>query len=141
MVDLNHNVPINASPDKVYAAVATEAGMRNWWTRDTQMEERVGGKAVFSFDNRSVIFRMTIDRLEPGRRVIMSCQGNPPDWNGTKLTWEIAPGEGGSATLKFTHAGWREMNDNCIGCNSMWGNLMFRLKDFVEGNSRGPQWT
>jgi hypothetical protein len=38
------------------------------------------------------------------------------------------------------HSGWREVTDFCTSCNAMWGNLMFRLKDSVEGNSRGPQW-
>ena len=96
MVDLSHNVPINASPDKVYAAVATEAGMRSWWTNDTQMEERVGGNAVFGFNQRTVTFRMTIDGLEPGRRVVINCHGDPPDWNGTRLTFEIAAADGGT---------------------------------------------
>jgi hypothetical protein len=27
------------------------------------------------------------------------------------------------------------------GCNSMWGNLMFRLKAFVETGKPSPQWT
>ena len=139
MVDLSHHVPINASAERVYAAVATEAGMRSRWTNDTQMEKRTGGRAVFGFNKRAVIFRMTVDRLEPGRLVAMSCQGEPAEWNGTRLSWSVSPGDGGT-TLRFTHAGWREMDDYCAGCNTMWGNLMFRLKDFVEGNSRGPQW-
>jgi hypothetical protein len=31
--------------------------------------------------------------------------------------------------------------DFCASCNSMWGQLMYRLKGFVEGNVPGPQWT
>jgi len=141
MADLNHVVPINASPDGVYAAVATQAGMRSWWTADTQMDARVGGKAEFAFNNRGIIFRMTIKELEPGRCVVMSCHGDPDDWNGTTLRWDIFANDGGGSTLKFVHSGWREMTDFCASCNTMWGNLMFRLKDSLEGNSRGPQWT
>jgi hypothetical protein len=83
---------------------------------------------------------MTIDRLDPGRGVIMSCHGDEPEWNGTKLTWDIVKSDGDGVTLRFTHSGWREMTDFCTSCNSMWGNLMFRLKDSVEGKGRGPQW-
>jgi uncharacterized protein YndB with AHSA1/START domain len=140
MADLKHVVPINAAPDKVYAAIATQAGMRSWWTADTQMEERVGGKAEFGFDQRQMVFRMTIDRLDPGRRVVMSCHGDQPEWKGTTLTWDIVAGDG-ATTLSFAHSGWRKVTDFCSGCNSMWGNLMFRLKDSVEGRGRGPQWT
>jgi uncharacterized protein YndB with AHSA1/START domain len=140
MTDLNHIVPINAPPDKVYAAVATQAGMRSWWTSDTQMDARVGGHAEFGFNNRQVIFRMTIERLEPGRSVVMNCHGDPDDWNGTTLRWDISANDSGGSTLKFVHSGWRAMTDFCASCNTMWGNLMFRLKDSLEGGSRGPQW-
>ncbi len=46
MADLFHSIPINASPKDVYDAVATQKGMRGWWTRDTKMDERVGGNAA-----------------------------------------------------------------------------------------------
>jgi uncharacterized protein YndB with AHSA1/START domain len=139
MADLRHIVPIDATPDKVYAAIATQAGMRSWWTADTQMEERVRGKAGFGFDKRQMVFRMTIDTLDPGRCVIMRCHGDQPEWKGTTLTWEIIKGDI-ATTLNFVHSGWREVTDFCTSCNSMWGNLMFRLKDSVEGKGRGPQW-
>jgi len=141
MADLNFIVPINASPDKVYAAVATQAGMRTWWTADTQMEEAVGGKAEFGFEKHAAIFRMTIEKLDPGRCVIMKCHGGQPEWNGTELRWDITSNEDGGATLRFAHTGWRAVTDFCSSCNAMWGNLMFRLKDSLEGKDRGPQWT
>ena len=140
MADLKHVVPINAAPDKVYAAIATQAGMRSWWTADTQMDETVGGKAEFGFDRRQMVFRMTIDRLDLGRRVVMSCHGDQPEWKGTTLTWDIVAADG-ATTLTFVHGGWRNVTNFCSGCNSMWGNLIFRLKDSVEGRGRGPQWT
>jgi uncharacterized protein YndB with AHSA1/START domain len=139
MAYLKHLVPIAATPDKVYAAVATQAGMRTWWTADTQMDERVGGKAEFGFEKHQMVFRMTIEKLDPGRCVIMRCHGDQPEWNGTTLTWDVLEGDG-ETTLRFTHSGWREVTDFCTACNAMWGNLMFRLKDGVEGGQRGPQW-
>jgi len=44
-------------------------------------------------------------------------------------------------TLRFTHGGWKAMTPFYASCNSMWGQLMFRLKGFVEGRNPGPQWT
>ena len=142
MVDLNHMVLINVPPEKVYWTVSTQAGMRSWWTADTKMEERVGGKAEFGFEKRQVVFRMTIERLDPAKCVLMRCHGDQPEWNDTTLRWEISKGETGQGPTisRFTHIGWRELTDYCIGCNSMWGNLMFRLKDAAEGRGRGPQW-
>jgi uncharacterized protein YndB with AHSA1/START domain len=139
MPDLYHNVPINASADKVYAAVATQRGMQGWWTRDTTMTPKVGASAEFRFDKRGMVFRMTIDEMKPNQLVRMSCSGDQPEWAGTTQEWRIEPSPSG-CVLKFTHRGWREMTDFCSGCNSMWGQLMFRLKAYVETGKANPQW-
>jgi uncharacterized protein YndB with AHSA1/START domain len=140
MTDLFHSVPISASPERVYAAVATEAGMRGWWTRDTVMNSKIGGKAEFGFNKREMVFRMTIDELTPNRVVRMRCSGDQPEWAGTTQEWKIEPTPEGSV-LNFYHRGWREMTPFCAGCNSMWGNLMFRLKAYAESGHPNPQWT
>ncbi len=140
MPDLMHQIPIEAPPDKVYAALATQDGLRGWWTADTVAGSRVGGRAEFGFDRRSVVFRMTIEELEPGQRVVWSCHGDHDEWRGTRLTWEMLP-QGGNTLLKFTHAGWREASDFFATCNSTWGELMYRLKNYVEGRNPGPHWT
>jgi uncharacterized protein YndB with AHSA1/START domain len=138
MVDLHHQVPINASPAKVYAAIATSAGNRGWWTADSTVNSKVGGDATFGFDKRGTVFHMTIDKLSD-REVVMSCRGDPAEWNGTTLAWRIE-GDGNQTALRFTHGGWRSMTDFCASCNSMWGRLMFRLKDYAETGKPAPQW-
>jgi uncharacterized protein YndB with AHSA1/START domain len=127
-------------PAKVYAAIATQNGMRNWWTADTRMDETSGGKAEFGFDKRGMVFRMDILTLNPGKQVIMKCHGDHPDWDGTTLTWTIEPRDN-QTILHFTQGGLREVTDFMAGCNSMWGQLMFRIKGYVEGKNPGPQWT
>lgn len=139
MPDLRHIVAISAPPETVYAMVATQAGMRSWWTADTEMEERVGGSAAFGFDRRTVIFRMTVATLDPPCRVVLRCHGDQPEWSGTTLSFDVSKDEEG-ASLIFVHGGWRELTDFCSSCNAMWGNLIYRLKDAAEGNGRGPQW-
>ena len=139
MSDLLHQIPIEALPEKVYAALATQKGLRGWWTADTVAEERVGGSAQFGFDKRSMVFRMTIEELTPSKRVVWSCHGDHEEWNGTKLVWEIAP-VGKGSVLRFRHGNWRGNSDFFAMCNSTWGELMYRLKDYVEGKARGPRW-
>ncbi|MCL4486685.1 MAG: SRPBCC domain-containing protein [Chloroflexi bacterium] len=140
MPDLKHQAPIDASPEKVYAAVATQNGMRHWWTADTKMDEKVGGKAEFGFDKRGMVFRMDITKLDAGKQVVMQCHGDHPEWAGTTLTWTIEQ-QDGKAMLRLNHSAWKEVTDFCASCNSMWGNLMYRLKAYVEGKNPGPQWT
>jgi uncharacterized protein YndB with AHSA1/START domain len=139
MAEIRHLIPIEAPPSKVYAALATQAGLSAWWTADSVAEDKVGGKAEFGFEAKAVTFRMSIETLDPPRRVVWKCHGDNPEWNGTTLTWRIEPKDGGSL-LHFTQSGWREMTDNVAMCNSTWGELMYRLKGYAEGHNPGPHW-
>lgn len=140
MVDLTHQVPINAPAARVYAAVATTEGNRGWWTADSVLDTRAGGQAEFGFERRAVVFRMRIDRLVPGKAVAMSCIGGQSEWTGTTLSWTIESA-GEQSVLRFTHGGWRELSDYCASCNTTWGHLLYRLKAFVESGKADPQWS
>jgi uncharacterized protein YndB with AHSA1/START domain len=139
MADIKHQIPIQATPEKVYAAVATQAGLRSWWTADTKADEKVGVKAEFGFDKRGIVFRMKIEKLEPGKLVVWSCHGDHPEWDGTGLRWELSP-ENGGTSVRFTQSNWKAVTDMCATCNSTWGELMYRLKNYVEGRNPGPHW-
>jgi uncharacterized protein YndB with AHSA1/START domain len=139
MVEIKHQIPINAAPEKVYAALATSTGLRGWWTADSRADEKAGGKAEFGFDKRGMVFRMTVERLDAGKQVVWTCHGDHPEWNGTTLTWNIAQ-ENGAAVLRFTHSGWKSVSDYCARCNSTWGELMYRLKNYVESGRPDPHW-
>ena len=139
MAEIIHQITVKAPPEKAYAAVATEQGLRGWWTADTTAGDKVGGKAQFGFDKRGLLFHMTIDALDPGKRVVWTCHGDHPEWTGTLLTWEFIPKE--QATIvRFTHSQWKAFTEFCAMCNSTWGELMYRLKDYVEGRDPGPHW-
>jgi uncharacterized protein YndB with AHSA1/START domain len=139
MADLRHQITISASADKVYTALATQAGLRGWWTADAVADEKTGGKAEFGFGKRETIFRMKIVELLPGKRVVWTCHGDNPEWNGTTLTWDIAS-ESGVTVLRFTQSGWKAMTEMYAICNSSWGELMHRLKAYAEGQNPGPHW-
>ena len=139
MAELRHQIPINAAPEKVYAALSTQAGLRGWWTLDATADEKVGGKAEFGFDNRQTIFRMNIEKLEPGKQVVWSCHGEQPEWIGTILTWDIRR-EGNITMLRFTQGGWKSMSEMYAMCNSSWGELVHRLRDYAEEKNPGPHW-
>jgi len=47
----------------------------------------------------------------------------------------------GGFILRFTHGGWKSATDFFAMCNSTWGELMYRLKGYLEGNTPGPRWT
>jgi uncharacterized protein YndB with AHSA1/START domain len=139
MAERKPQIAINSTPEKVYAALTTEAGLRHWWTADASTEDKVGGNAEFGFDKRATLFRMKIEKLNPGKEVVWSCHGDNPEWAGTMLTWNISS-ENGRSILRFTHSGWKSPSELFAICNSSWGELMHRLRSYAEGKSPGPHW-
>jgi len=139
MADLHHQIPIKASPEQVYAALTSAKGLRGWWTADSKTDNEVGGSAEFGFDKRSTVFRMTIEDLQPGKLVVWKCRGDHPEWSGTRLTWKMSA-ENGMTVLRFTQEGWKAVTEMYAICNTSWGELMYRLKDYVEGKKPGPHW-
>jgi uncharacterized protein YndB with AHSA1/START domain len=91
MADLLHQIDIKASPQQVYAAHATSSGLASWRTADARTEQKIGGKAEFGFNKRGVMYRMTIDALDPGKQVVWSCHGDNPEWRGTTLSGRSQP--------------------------------------------------
>lgn len=139
MTTIRHQIDIAAPAAAVYAALATQEGLRGWWTVDATTDETVGGACQFGFYKRATVFRMKIDVLDKDRRIVWSCLGDQPEWAGTTLTWTIVPQEGG-AKLQFAQSGWKSDSDYCASCNTAWGELMHRLKAFTEGGKPGPRW-
>jgi len=139
MAEMKHQIPIKAAPAKVYAALATQAGLRGWWTADSTTAEKIGGNAEFGFDKRGMIFHMKIEELDPATLVVWSCHGDHPEWNGTRLTWKLSPQNGGTV-VRFSHSNWKDASEFYDTCNSTWGELMHRLRDYAEGKNPGPHW-
>lgn len=140
MAEMTHLIRIESSAEKVFEALSTTKGLRGWWTADSLAEPRPGGKAEFGFYNRATVFRMNVTEFKPNQRLIWECVGDDAEWKGTRLTWAIAE-EDGRSVVEFRHADWKQESAYFKTCNSTWGALMYRLKDYVEGKSRGPLFT
>src|SRR5205085_8082807 len=82
--DLIHRIGISAPAEKIYRALTTEEGIKAWWTTDVKMDTLAGGKAVFGFENHSIVFQMRIEQLTPSSLVFWKCVvSTSPDWIGT----------------------------------------------------------
>jgi uncharacterized protein YndB with AHSA1/START domain len=83
MPDILHLVKIHASPDKVYQAITTAEGVRNWWTRDTALDSKVSGTGEFGFNEHQFVIKVKIDELTPQiylvslKRYLEGGQGSP----------------------------------------------------------------
>ncbi len=137
MAEMHHEIRIEAPPEKVFQALTTREGLSAWWTDDCRAAPRVGSVAEFGFYRRAMLFRMRIDELQPGARVVWTCLGDHEEWKGTRLSWEISVRDAGTV-LHFTHGNWWATSPFFASCNSTWGELMHHLKAYAEGKAPGP---
>jgi uncharacterized protein YndB with AHSA1/START domain len=137
MADILHEIEIKAPAETVFRAITTDAGLMEWWTLDVDATPAQGSVATFGFYDRSTVFRMRVDELVQGRLVHWTCLGDVDEWVGTELLFEIGETEGGGALLKFSHTGWSSETDLYRQCNTTWGALMYRLRDYCEGKLPG----
>jgi uncharacterized protein YndB with AHSA1/START domain len=137
MPDMLHQIEIEAPPERVFAAVTTGSGLQGWWTGDAVAEPRAGSVVELGFYGRSTIFRMRVDELVPAKTVRWTCTGDEAEWAGTHLTWELRETDVGTE-LRLVHGGWVATDGWFANCNTTWGELLYRLKDWAEGEEPGP---
>jgi uncharacterized protein YndB with AHSA1/START domain len=138
MMDILHLVPIQADAQSAYTAVTTQAGLQGWWTKSGQATPEEGTTAEFSFENGQVVFRMRVERLQPGEAVEWRVlDPAPPEWAGTRVTWQFMPAEQGIHLL-FGHRGWASTDGSFPAINFNWAYYLLSLKDFLERGKGFP---
>ncbi len=141
MADILHRITIDAAPDRVFDALTVSEGLQSWWTQDSNATLEIGSVAVFKFIQGTIVFRMRVEELVSGKRVAWLCQGDPQEWEGTQLTWELESTESGGTDLRFAHKGWASTEGEYPRCNTTWGHLMHLLKAYAEGEPVEPHFS
>jgi uncharacterized protein YndB with AHSA1/START domain len=141
MADILHQIIIEAIPSNVYSTIASRQGLKSWWTTDVDGESEEDSILNFGFYNRSVVYKMKINKLSPYETIKWTCIGDDDEWKDTKLLWEIKQKNSAQTILSFSHTGWRSNEDYYKMCNTTWGHLMVLLKDYVEKGTVSPFFT
>jgi uncharacterized protein YndB with AHSA1/START domain len=146
--DFRMVLQFNAPVRKLYEQLATAEGVRHWWTRFCEMEERVGGQASFRFPKGDFYAIVKILRLDPDRCVEWECTDSKhpansgfvdlKDWVGTRLRFEIDASDSGRSRLTFTHVGLAPLE--CFGtCSSIWSFYLNQsLRAYLESGTGQP---
>jgi hypothetical protein len=133
MADIQHSLQIAAKPETVYLLFATGKGFAQWWAADVTEPDRA---VELGFFKRDTVYRLRLTSSEPSVEADWVCETGR-EWAGTHLIFRLEPA-GSGILLRFTHAGWKSAGDYFVSCNTVWGELMFRLKAAAEGKSPGP---
>jgi uncharacterized protein YndB with AHSA1/START domain len=139
MPDIMHLLKIKAAPERVYTALTTPEGIRSWWTREAELDQRVGGAGVFSFYGGRFVTRVRVDELSPPVRVRWTTEStsSPGGWEGTSIAFDLRA-EDGDTVLVFAHRGFAQANDGYARINTTWSYFLVSLQQYLETGEGTP---
>lgn len=135
MPDIMHTLKIRTSPDRVFQAIATADGIRNWWTRDAALDLKVGGTGEFGFYGRRFVANVRIDELEPSARVKWRVTNSA--WPGDTIEFTLKPEET-HTRLAFAHRGFPKPDQGYASATTRWGFYLLSLKRYLETGEGTP---
>lgn len=139
MVDILHRVGIEgATPERVYAALATAEGVTGWWSTKAEGDTRVGGVVKFWFEAANGGISVKVLELVPDERVVWEVVDGPQEWLGTHIEFRLVP-DGDYTIVLFKHTGWAEPVEFMHHCSTKWAVFMLSLKELVETGQGRPE--
>jgi uncharacterized protein YndB with AHSA1/START domain len=149
--EVRKEIALDATPEQVWAAIATGPGVNSWFMGQNEIEPRVGGKTRMTFDGE-LTQESTVTAWEPGRRLAYRGDASP-DGQFMAFEYLIEGRDGGSTVLRFVHSGflgddWEAEYDALTKGDGMYlQKLAVYLKHFAGRTSSanlflmGPQLT
>jgi uncharacterized protein YndB with AHSA1/START domain len=131
MPDILHRVGIDASPNKVFAALTTIEGLCGWWVSTTTGNTATGGTIDFGFCDMQVVC------VEPNKLVHWRCARGPDEWLNTEVIFRLQWKEDQTFVV-FTHANWKEPVEFMHHCSTKWATFVLSLRDSVEKSDGHP---
>jgi uncharacterized protein YndB with AHSA1/START domain len=137
MADIAMQLTIQADAETVRAAIATEAGVRSWFTADAAVREGVGAEHALGFPGVPEPWRLTVVE-SAADRLVLAGQNGP--WAGTTQTYELRPAADGTpeVTLVFTHAGFPAQDEAYRSFTYGWATKFTALKAYAETGEPAP---
>ena len=129
MASIKHLFHIHASKEKVFEAISTIEGLKNWWTVQTAGSPEVVGIIEFRFGEFEN--DMKVLELKPNESLTWECVASALDWVGTKFTFHLDTNDG-KTRVRFEQSGWKETGDFFAACCFSWGRYMESLRQFCQ---------
>ena len=138
MPDIRHLIKIRATPERVYQAITTADGIRNWWTRDASLDDKIGGAGEFGFYGHRFAITVSVAELVPSAHVglnnVSSTRGS---FDGTTIAFDLKP-DGNDTMLLFAHRGFKNADDEYASATTRWGYYLLSLKRYLETGKGTP---
>jgi uncharacterized protein YndB with AHSA1/START domain len=131
--------PVAATPEGVYAALTTSAGIAGWWTTRVEGDPPADPHGIVELTfGPGYRLDMQVADLEPSRLVHWECVAGADPWLGSHLRFELAGHDGGTR-VRFWHRYATDPDDDTFGgANFHWADAMDSLRGHCETGSGEP---
>ena len=103
MPDIVMSCNMDADAETVWRAITTTDGVTGWFTGHAEIGDGAGGHHLLTFPEMPAPWDLRVEDSRPARRLTLSVQAGPPEWQATTMTYEIADRAGGGIVLNFDH--------------------------------------
>ncbi len=135
MPDIMHLIKIHAPAERVFTAITTEDGIRQWWTRDATIEPKIGAAGEFGFYGKRFVAKVTVEELSPAAGVRWKVTNAA--WQGDDIEFKLKF-EGTDTILLFAHRGYPRTNEAFASATTRWGFYLFSLKRYLQTGKGTP---
>lgn len=137
MADIHHEIKIEASPEKAFKALSNISELKAWHTAHIEGKSEVNGVLNFTGKDKPT-FSWKVTQVEPNKKIAWECIEGPGDSVGTKVLYTLSPTKDNRTLVEFTHSSWPHQEGNFRKCNTLWGVLLYHLKNYVETGKSNP---
>ena len=136
MADILQDFPIQAPPDRVFAAVSAPALLDEWWTLRSSGEPATGSTYDLDF-GPGYQWQAVVTRSVPQSAFELTLTRADPDWLGTTVGFELSPA-GSGTRVRFPHRGWPDANDHYRTSCHCWALYLRILRRHLEHGESVP---
>ncbi len=136
MPDILQDFPIQATPERVFDAVSTPAGLDAWWTKRSAGRPEPGTEYELDF-GPGYVWRAVVTQSDPPRWFELRMTDSDADWSGTLVGFELSPTARGTF-VRFSHRGWPDANEHFRVSSHCWAMYLRILRRHLEAGEVVP---
>jgi len=128
---LHHAIKVAASRSHVFKALADAGEMAGWHVGGIEGKIALGS-TFYLIPKPGLRFGWKTDEIVTNERLRQICVEGPGSSVGKILTVALSDTGNGCTLVKLTDGGWPDGDANLSFCNTRWGEVLLRLKAYVE---------
>lgn len=131
MVFLRHAIKVAAPRSQAFKAVSEVREMAAWHLGVVE-GDIAAGSVLYLTAKPSLRFGWRTDEIIPNERLKQTCIEGPGSSAGKTLRIDMSDLADGRTLVELTDGEWRANDPHLPFCNTRWGEVLHRLREYVE---------